>query len=161
MAKKMDLIGKKFEKLKVIEELKERKNGRVVWRCKCDCGNYIDVVSTYLTTGQTTSCGCVKKELERKNLREEYNSKRVNDVVLPLFKGKEPRKDSSTGFRGVQKYYTRKSKEVRYRGWITVNGKRYYKAGFKTPEEAYYNGRLKLEELYLPKQEENNDERNR
>lgn len=151
MIKKLDLTGKKFGRLTVVEELEERKKERIVWRCRCDCGNYVDVKGIYLTTGQTTSCGCVKKELDEVNLREELENKRVNDVLLPLFKDKEPRKDSSTGFRGVQRYYTRKSKEVRYRAHITVNGKRYYKAGFMTPEEAYYNGRLRLEKQYLPK----------
>ncbi|MEK5521885.1 hypothetical protein [Heyndrickxia sp. FSL W8-0423] len=131
----------------------------IMWRCKCDCGNEnIDVVGIYLTTGQTQSCGCMKKELEIKNLREEYENKRVDGVVKPLFKDKEPRKDSSTGFRGVSKYRTRKSKELRYRAWITVKGKQYYKSGFKTAEEAYYNGRLKLEELHLPKKEDHTDE---
>ena len=66
----------------------------------------------------------------------------------------EARKDSSTGYRGVSKYYTRVSKQLRYRAWITVKGKRYYKSGFKTPEDAYYNGRLALEEKYLPKEDD-------
>lgn len=157
MTKAMDLTGKRFGRLVAIEKLQPRK-GRIVWRCKCDCGTYKDVVSTYLTTGQTTSCGCFKKELEGKNLREEYDNKRVEDVVLPLFKDKEPRKDSSTGYRGVTKYYTRKSKELRYRAWITVGGKRYYNSGFKTAEDAYYNGRLELEDLHLPKQEDRENE---
>lgn len=147
----MDLTGEKFGRLKIIEKLGIRKQGRIVWRCRCDCGNYINVISTNLTTGETKSCGCLKKELEDKNLREDYDHKRVDGVVLPLFKDKEPRKDSSTGYRGVSKYYTRKSKELRYRAWLTVNGKQYYKSGFRTPEGAYYNGRLKLEELHLPK----------
>ena len=30
--------------------------------CKCDCGNTIEVVATYLTSGDTTSCGCYKAE---------------------------------------------------------------------------------------------------
>ena len=70
---------------------------------------------------------------------------------MPLFKGKEPRKDSSIGYRGVSKYLTRKSKEERYRALITVKGKRYYKSGFLTAEDAYYRGRLELEKEYLPK----------
>jgi hypothetical protein len=153
--RRINLTGKKFGRLTVIEELEERKKGRIVWRCQCDCGNELNVQGIYLTTGQTQSCGCLKKELESKNLREEYENKRIDGVVLPLFKGQKPRKDSSTGYRGVAKYYTRKLKELRYRAWITVNGKQYYKSGFKTPEEAYYNGRLKLEEQYLPKENEN------
>ena len=140
-----------FRRLTVIRELGERQDGRIVCECECDCGNTVNVKKVYLTTGQTRSCGCLKRELEEKHLRNEYDSKRVDGVVKPLFKGKEPRKDSSTGYRGVSRYYTRKSKELRYRAWITVKGKRYYKSGFKTPEDAYHNGRLMLEEKYLPK----------
>lgn len=154
MSKSIDLTGKRFGRLVVIEKLNERKRNRVVWRCKCDCGNYKNVVSTDLTTGETRSCGCLKADQNEVNLREEYENKRVKGIAKHLFKDKEPRKDSSTGYRGVTKYYTRKSKELRYRAWITVKGHSYYKSGFKTPEEAYYNGRLELEKIYLPQQED-------
>ncbi|MCC9626710.1 hypothetical protein LPB41_34095 [Thalassospira sp. MA62] len=53
----------------------------------------------------------------------------------------------------MSKYKTRKSQEVRYRAWITVAGKRHYKSGFLTAEDAYYKGRLLLEATYLPKQD--------
>ncbi|MCG5104466.1 hypothetical protein [Oceanobacillus alkalisoli] len=150
MAKTKDLTGKRFGKLMVMHQLKEKIDNRIAWHCLCDCGNEVDVKSVYLTTGQTKSCGCLKKDMNNKNLREQYDSKRVDGVVTPLFKGKTPRKDSSTGFRGVEKYYTRKSKELRYRAWITVKGERYYKSGFETPEDAYYKGRLELERKHLP-----------
>lgn len=142
--------GKRFGRLVVQEKTDKRNNGRIVWKCKCDCGNITYVSTTYLNNGDTQSCGCLKTELDVKHLRKEYDNKRVDGVAIHLFTDKA-RKDSSTGFRGVSKYYTRKSKELRYRAWITVKGKRYYKSGFKTPEDAYYKGRLVLEEEHLPK----------
>lgn len=33
-----------------------------VWRCKCDCGNELDVRKPYLTSGDTKSCGCFRRE---------------------------------------------------------------------------------------------------
>ncbi len=149
--KLIDLTGKRFGRLTVIKRADYNKNNRIVWICKCDCGEIIDKIGSYLKNGETQSCGCYKKDTELKNLREEYDNKRVNGIVKPLFKEKEPRKDSTTGFRGVSKYYTRKSKEVRYRAWITIKGKRHYKSGFLTPEDAYYKGRLVLESVHLPK----------
>lgn len=146
-----DISGQRFGRLIAKYPTAERKNGKVVWHCKCDCGNEIDVTITYLTSGDTLSCGCLKSYLEGYQLRNDYDAKRVDGVAMPLFKGKEPRKDSSTGFRGVSRYLTRKSKEERYRAWITVKGKRYYKSGFLTAEDAYYRGRLELEKEYLPK----------
>lgn len=54
-----NLLGKKYGKLLVIEQLEERKNNKVVWKCKCDCGNTTNVVGTQLTNGNTKSCGCI------------------------------------------------------------------------------------------------------
>lgn len=154
MAKKKDLTGGRFGRLVVLEELPERINNRVVWKCKCDCGNTIDVKGIYLTTGQTTSCGCFKKDLEKNHLRNGYDAMRVDGVAKQLFKGKEPRNDSSTGYRGVAKYYTKGGGKLKYRAWITVKGKQYYKSGFDTPEDAYYKGRLELEKKHLPGKDE-------
>nr|DAG20580.1 MAG TPA: restriction enzyme [Caudoviricetes sp.] len=43
-------------------ELPERKNGKIQWRCRCDCGNEKDVLSISLTSRHTQSCGCLQKE---------------------------------------------------------------------------------------------------
>jgi len=40
----------------------ERQNGHIMWHCQCECGNEIDVISSSLTSGNTQSCGCLKKE---------------------------------------------------------------------------------------------------
>ena len=61
-----DLTGQKFNRLTVLYPLKERKNHSVVWHCKCDCGNECDVVSPSLVNNKTKSCGCLKKESDRK-----------------------------------------------------------------------------------------------
>lgn len=153
----IDLTGKKFGKLTAIKRISPI-GERVQWLCKCDCGNELEAYATYLGTGDTRSCGCLKKETESINLREKYDDKRIEGVVKPLFKGKEPRKDSSTGFRGVNKYYTRVSREERYRAWITIKGKRYYKAGFLTAYDAYHIGRVELERKHLPNWEDHKDE---
>lgn len=145
-----DLTGKRFYKLIAMYPLTERRRNHTVWHCQCDCGNTTDAVSTDLIKGDVQSCGCLKKEQDANNLREQYDNKRIDGVVKPLFKGKDPRKDSATGYRGVSVYHTRVSNELRYRAWITVNGQRHYKSGFKTPEDAYYKGRLLLEQKYLP-----------
>lgn len=54
-----NLIGQRFGKLVVEHEIKERKNGRVYWRCICDCGNEKDIYSGSLLEGKSRSCGCV------------------------------------------------------------------------------------------------------
>lgn len=34
-----------------------------MWRCRCDCGAYVSVIGSSLTSGNTRSCGCLHKEL--------------------------------------------------------------------------------------------------
>lgn len=57
-----DLSQKRFNKLVALYPLKERKNTHSVWHCICDCGKEIDVVASSLKSGNTQSCGCLKKE---------------------------------------------------------------------------------------------------
>jgi hypothetical protein len=61
----VDLTGKKFGKLKVIsrgEKPKGVKNGSVYWWCECDCGKKVNVISSALRVGGTTSCGCNREK---------------------------------------------------------------------------------------------------
>lgn len=146
-------VGKTYGRLQVVELMGLNKKGVYEYKCICDCGKNTIVQGTYLRTGETTSCGCAKLDQDEINLRKEYEDKRVNGVALHLFDDK-PRKHSSTGYRGVFSYKTRVSKEDRYGAWITVKGKRFYKKGFYTPEDAYYNGRLILEKEHLPKKDD-------
>lgn len=67
MGKFKDLTGQKFNRLTALYPLAERKNKSVVWHCICECGNECDVVSASLTRGATKSCGCLKKESDRKS----------------------------------------------------------------------------------------------
>ncbi len=55
-----DLIGQRFGKLVVLTSTNILKNHKYVWRCRCDCGNIIDVIGTSLTSGNAQSCGCLK-----------------------------------------------------------------------------------------------------
>lgn len=55
--------GQKYNRLTVIEQTQERDScGRVMWLCRCDCGNLTKVDSSSLRNGNTKSCGCLKKE---------------------------------------------------------------------------------------------------
>lgn len=64
-----NMIGKKFGKLTVLEVNKDKQSrrGRIL-RCKCECGNYTDVVSVDLRRGGTTSCGCFRDEIKHNRL---------------------------------------------------------------------------------------------
>jgi hypothetical protein len=65
--RKRDLTGKLFGRLTVVEEMNERKDGRVVYKCSCSCGNFIEVKNILLTTAKTKSCGCLTTQIDLKN----------------------------------------------------------------------------------------------
>jgi hypothetical protein len=54
-----DLTGKRFGLLTVTSPTEQRTSkGEVVFQCKCDCGNWVKVRSSYLTSGKKNDCGC-------------------------------------------------------------------------------------------------------
>jgi hypothetical protein len=59
--KKLNLLGKIFTRLTVLEEV-ETLNNRVKWKCVCICGNLIITSTNNLKRGNCKSCGCLKKE---------------------------------------------------------------------------------------------------
>ena len=63
---KKNILNQRFGKLLVIEETQERKDGRVVYKCLCDCGNIHFVSSHHLISGQIQSCGCGQSRGEYK-----------------------------------------------------------------------------------------------
>ena len=84
MARMKDLTGKKYGKLTVMYQSKDHisKNGnkRIVWHCKCDCGNEIDVMALNLTRGHTTSCGCARLD-GRKRISRDITGQRFGHLV--------------------------------------------------------------------------------
>ena len=58
---KYELKGKRFGRLLVLDFAGRRNNYRY-WSCKCDCGNFVDVITASLTNGHTVSCGCYQRD---------------------------------------------------------------------------------------------------
>ena len=53
-----NLVGKRFGRLTAVEYA-----GASVWRCLCDCGAQTSVKTYSLNSGQTKSCGCLRREV--------------------------------------------------------------------------------------------------
>lgn len=64
-----DLTGQRFGKLTVISRAENSKDNHVMWICLCDCGITTKPIrANHLKNGNTTSCGCVHKEIVRRML---------------------------------------------------------------------------------------------
>ena len=62
MPKLIDLTGKVFGRLTVIERAGSDKHKNATWKCRCDCNKEVIVRSDYLRKNEVKSCGCLKKE---------------------------------------------------------------------------------------------------
>lgn len=95
----IDLAGKRFGKLTVIKRVPKPEHiaGKEVhWLCKCDCGSESIVRRSSLTSGATSSCGCILRTKggitakdENGNLDPQvelwYSAKRrAQDLSLPF-----------------------------------------------------------------------------
>ena len=63
MSERVNLKGKKFGRLMVVEDLGITHDGGYrLWGCECDCGSKKAVRSRELMQGHTKSCGCLSTE---------------------------------------------------------------------------------------------------
>jgi len=107
MPAKIDLINKRFGRLLVLEEEKERtKSGGVRYKCQCDCGNIKIVTSQNLKRKNTISCGCYMRECSKKTLTQHGY---FNTLTHNSWRGMKDRCNNSNhiyfhryGGRGIQ-----------------------------------------------------------
>jgi len=63
MALRIDLTGMKFGRLTAVAWFSGGRNP--MWTFRCDCGTVINRSSGHVKNGNTSSCGCLKKDLSR------------------------------------------------------------------------------------------------
>lgn len=100
MSGKIDLTGRKFGRLTVIEEAKNKKDSQILWLCKCECGSETEVRAYHLRKSLAKSCGCISKE-KAKNLFVEGTSLRAISPTIS--------KRNKSGVKGV--YWHKKKKK--------------------------------------------------
>ena len=89
MRKKLELAGQKFGRLLVLYECGRSKDGHVLWKCRCDCGNECVVSSANLKNQHTQSCGCLNRDRVRacKTIHGlDTKHKRLLQSIRPHFK---------------------------------------------------------------------------
>ncbi len=82
MGKVIDLAGQRFERLEVIEFAGYTNANKAKWLCKCDCGNYKEVIGSNLRNGKTKSCGCYCHErIVERNTKHGLEGKKICHVL--------------------------------------------------------------------------------
>ena len=65
MRNKRELAGQPFGRLLVLDECGRAKDGCVLWKCRCECGNECVVRSSNLRNQHAQSCGCLQRDRVR------------------------------------------------------------------------------------------------
>lgn len=146
MGKFIDLTGKKIDKLTVLEKTNMRKNGYVVWKCKCDCKNIIYCTTQRLKDPETKSCGCYHSGIMKKQAKDNFKNYFSNNLIdgTNLQKIKQSKnKNNTSGVKGV--YYSNTFKK--WYAKLTFKGKTYTK-GFKSKKDAIKYRKV-LEDKYF------------
>lgn len=106
---KRDLMGLRFGRLVVTEEVGVNKWGNTLWKCRCDCGEEVIRPGGVLTRGDTRSCGCLGKEnLEKlKTNKYKFNEYRtVGDIVyVELGRGGNTMMCNKSDWEKLKQYY--------------------------------------------------------
>ncbi|MCI2033844.1 MAG: AP2 domain-containing protein [Lactobacillus sp.] len=145
-----DLTGLRCGRLVVQERAGIAKNGNALWRCQCDCGNVCVVNAYSLRTGNTRSCGCLRRENSRQAMysNPKMRAHIANSHSLFTADGQPVASAyrSSRNHSGV----TGVSFNQRTNKWLArlmVHGKYVLMSSFNTIEEAIA-ARLQAEQAY-------------
>ena len=124
MSRIIDLTGEKYGFLKVIRMLDERKHGKVVWLCKCDCGNTTKVLSNNLRNGSTISCGCRNKKNRIRTKHGLCKSRIYNIYICMKERCCNPKSKSykNYGLRGIDICEEWKQDFMSFYNWAIANG---------------------------------------
>lgn len=124
--------GDRFGRLVAVRPTERRNAKSVIWECLCDCGKTAFVRTTSLSSGHTTSCGCIKRELDdEKDFRKILTY--IDNTCIEFARDiSKPRSTTSTdtGVRGVI------LKDGKYQAQIFFRKKRYYLGRYSQLEDA-------------------------
>lgn len=121
----IDITGKKFNRLTVLRR-EGRKGSQATWRCLCDCGNEVVVVSKDIRTGHTKSCGCLhREEASRANTTHGETRTRIYNTWVKMIQRCEnpDNKDfDHYGSRGIKVCPEWRESFEAFRDWAMANG---------------------------------------
>lgn len=108
-----DLCGQVFGKLTVISKIGFTKARKVIYECRCECGQITSVVGSSLVNGHTSSCGCIlsKQNIKIAEVLEEIgiDFKREKTFKTKEFNGRFdffiPSLETAIEYDGEQHYF--------------------------------------------------------
>lgn len=134
MTKIKDITGQKFGKLTPIERISEvaDKNKGHTWRCQCECGNFREVKTSYLTGGYVKMCNeCAHIEKVKRGKLAEGRPRKspLNERLHGIWSGMKSRCYNPKvahydryGGRGITVCESWRKRYSEFRKWALKNG---------------------------------------
>ena len=86
---KIDITGHIYGLWTVLEEVPERKNGKIMWRSQCACGTIKNISGASLRAGSSLSCGCGRRSTKASDmLGKRFGRLVVSEVLEERMYGK-------------------------------------------------------------------------
>lgn len=124
MSKMIDLTGKRFDMLTVVERLENASGGITRWKCRCDCGNFTVVRGGNLRNGAVKSCGC-KRHLPAHNRSHKMSQTRIYRVWAGMIQrctNPNSKSYKNYGNKGISVCDEWKKSFEKFRDWAIKNG---------------------------------------
>ena len=86
MPKMKDVTGSVYGQLSVIAP-GGRLYGKIAWLCRCKCGNELTLPLTALVSGNTKSCGCLKRTAGNRSDTSELDGQRFTRLTVMKWAG--------------------------------------------------------------------------
>lgn len=120
-----DLTGEKFHRLTVLGRTGSH-GSRACWKCLCECGKEVIVETADLKSGNTKSCGCLRKEqIAERSAKHHESGSRLYLVWVGMKKRcNDPNSTSYEyyGGRGIRVCEEWEKDFTVFRDWAMENG---------------------------------------
>ena len=109
----------------------ESKHRISIYKCKCECGNDVEVYRTLLMSGDTKSCGCLQKDYYKNELNKQIDKYRIDGTNVAYIKSDKLSKANTSGVKGVSR-----KKNGKWLAQITFKRKAYNLGTYERKEDA-------------------------
>ena len=117
-----NVVGQRFGRLVVLENLGTKAHGSTLQRCVCDCGNIKDVPLSYLKSQHTRSCGCWAVETHTTHGLSSSRLYGIHQGMLKRCYDKNLYAYKDYGARGITVCETWKNDFKTFYDWSMENG---------------------------------------
>lgn len=98
--RKLDFTNQKFGRLLFLQEYYgNRKDGKVLWFCRCDCGKICLVTASSASKGAVKSCGCITVENTiKRNTKHGFSKRSDTNKLYMVWQGMKARCSNKNHF---------------------------------------------------------------